>query len=115
MSAYLLRNELQNHRGHAESMAAYRARRAKVNAAVQIHLGGRFAHVSSRPATLPVLRVDPRADEAVLRGLYRDMQVVTLPGGKQVRVGRTKGVTFRYPDRAAHRKATLAASRAARQ
>ena len=84
-------------------------------------------HVSTTPVQLPAAGVDPAVDAAVLAGRYKDLKLVTLPGrgrdmfgrpvgtGEQLRIGRTKGVSFRYPDRPAARAAALASSRAARK
>lgn len=72
---------------------------------------GTMTHVSTRPVMLPPVGVDSQVDRAVLAGQYRDVELVTLTGGKQIRVGRTKGVTYwRHPrtpgmKRADHRAA----------
>ena len=47
---------------------------------------------------LPVAGVNAKVDRAVELGQYRELVLVTTPGGEQYRVGRTKGVTYRrYP------------------
>ena len=127
MSTFTLANDLQNHRGHAESFRAYRARRRATNKALKLRLKGRLAYVSTEPVTLPLLGVDAKVDEAVLQGRLADVKLITLPGpiknrlgqrvgtGQQVRIGRTKGVTFKYPvPRAQARAVALAARRDAR-
>lgn len=55
----------------------------------------RFVFVSTEIAHLPPAGVDAGVDEAVFRGLYRDVQLAALPDGKQIRVCRTKGVSYR--------------------
>jgi len=71
-----------------------------------------FAHVSSHIVMILAIGVDPAADKAVLTGQLRDAVLVTLPDGTQFRRARTKGSTFAYADRAAHRTEVLAERRA---
>ena len=95
-----------------ESFAAYKIRRAAGNR----RPAPRFRHVSTEIVLLPVIGADAAVDRAVIAGNYRDLVVVALPDGRQMRRGRTKGVSFRYPvPRAQARAVALAASRAARQ
>lgn len=89
-----MRPELSNARMTGEPFPAYQARRRAVNEAVRTHLAGRMAHVSSSPVVLPLPGVDSQADAQVLAGRYRDAKLVTLPGGKQIRVARTKGISY---------------------
>ena len=59
---------------------------------------GKMAWTATRIARLPVLGADSQIDRAVLAGQYRDVQLVTTPGGEQFRIARTKGQTYRkYP------------------
>lgn len=78
-------------RAAGESFAAYKIRRAAGNR----RPAPRFRHVSTEIVLLPVIGVDPAVDRAVIAGHYRDLVVVTLPDGRQMRRGRTKGVTYR--------------------
>ena len=57
---------------------------------------GTFAHVSSRVLTLPVIGVDAQIDKLILDGKIRDVTLMTAPDGKQFRVGREKGTTYRH-------------------
>ena len=108
------RPEFVNHRMEGESFKAYRARRRYTARAVKQHLKGRLAFESSRLVQIPGIGIDAAVDAAVLRGLYRDL-TPTFVDGKPVRIGRTKGVSFRYPvPRAEARAAALQASREAR-
>lgn len=84
-------------RAKDESLAAYRARRRHSAAVIAGNRRGTMSHVSTEPVRLPLAGVDSRVDEAVLRGLYTDLQVVTLKTGEQIRIGRTKGETYRKP------------------
>ena len=126
----MTRLELNPARLLGEPFKRYKARRAAVNRAIDAHLRGRLAHVSSPPAVLPLLGVDPQADCAILAGQFRDVKMVfspllapAWPHGprvarvvpKQIRIGRTKGTAFCHGNRAELRRETLAASRAARQ
>lgn len=102
-------------RGADESQAAYRARRRQSQAVIAAHRKGTFAVVSTKPVQLPAAGVDSQVDEAVLRGHYKDLKVVTLKTGEQIRVGRTKGETFRHPvPREIARRETLENRRAAK-
>ena len=77
---------------------------------------GPMTWTATRIVRLPVFGADSQIDRAVIAGQYRDVQLVTLPGGEQIRVGRTKGKTYwRYPrtagvDRREHRRAERAAA-----
>ena len=57
--------------------------------------------VSAQIVRLPLEGVDPQVDRAIMLGELRDVQTVTLPGGTQHRVGRTKGVTYLSPSKVA--------------
>ena len=91
----MIRPDFVNHRMAGETFKAYRARLRTVAKAIKLYLKGRLAHKASTPAELPLPGVDSRADEAVLRGQYRDAVTVTRPDGKQIRLARTKGVSYR--------------------
>lgn len=54
-----------------------------------------LAFISSQIVQLPLAGVDEKIDEAVHRGAFRDVVTVTLRNGNQVRIGRTKGKTYR--------------------
>lgn len=72
-----------------ESFADYKTRRAAGNRRPVMGL----RHVSTEIVLLPAKGVDAEVDRAVIRGDYRDLVLVTLPDGRQMRRGRTKGVT----------------------
>ena len=82
-------------RTKGESQAEYRARRRQSQAVIAGNRRGTMAHVSTEPVQLPDAGVDSQVDEAVRRGLYVDLQAVTLRNGDRIRIGRTKGDTFR--------------------
>lgn len=56
-----------------------------------------FLHVSCEIVRLPMMPgVDTKPwDDAVARGQIRDAKPLTLANGEVIRVGRTKGVTYR--------------------
>ena len=56
---------------------------------------GKMIWTATRIARLPMPGEDAQLDRAVLAGQYRDDQVVTLPGGTQFRLARTKGQSYR--------------------
>lgn len=96
MTTFLLQHPLQNHRGHNESLAAYRKRRTEGNKAVKAYLkGAAWRHVSARSVKIPALGVDPAIDREVLEGRIRDVKVVLMKNGDEYRVGREKGKTYR--------------------
>lgn len=90
-------NALSNARYPGESFADYKARRAVIAREVKKHLKGKLAVIASEPAQIPVAGADSQVDEAVLRGYYRDLRVVTLKNRRRIRIGRTKGTTYRKP------------------
>lgn len=90
-------NALSNARHPGESFADYKARRKIIGLEVKKRLKGTMSHVSTEPARLPIIGVDSQVDEAVLRGYYKDLKAVTMKNGEQIRVGRTKGKTYRKP------------------
>lgn len=57
----------------------------------------KLLHISSETVRLPLPGVDPHADRLVANGEIRDIKTVTLPGGTQVRLGRTIGATHYRP------------------
>lgn len=87
-------NALSNARYPGESFADYKARRAVIAREVKKHLKGKLAVIASEPVQLPIIGADSQVDEAVLRGYYKDLRVVTLKNGEQIRIGRTKGKTY---------------------
>ena len=102
-------------RAKGESVADYKARRHQSAAVIAGNRRGTMTHVATEPVQLPVAGVDSRVDEAVRRGLYKDLRVVTLKTGEQIRIGRTKGETFRHPvPREIARRETLENRRAAK-
>lgn len=113
------RPDFVNHRMPGESFKAYRARRRTIAKAIKLHCKGRLAVKSCDVVNYPEIGRDLKLDAAITkdleRGLLVDLVPVTLRDGSIRRVGRTKGVSFRYPvPRAEARKVALAASRAAR-
>lgn len=86
-----------NARLPGEDFKAYRARLRTVSAGIKRYLRGTMVCATASAVTLPLPGVDSQADEAVLRGQFRDVALLTLPDGKQIRVARTKGVTYRKP------------------
>ena len=90
-------NALSNARHPGEKFAAYRARRQTTRRQVDAYLRGKMVHESTRIVQLPLLGDDVEIDRAVIAGQFRDAALRTLPDGKQVRVARTKGVTYRKP------------------
>ena len=86
-----------NARQPGENLKACKARLKQTGQQIKAYLKGRLVHISTQIVRLPVLGADATVDEAVLRGQYRDVRLVTLPDGKQMRVGRTKGVAYRKP------------------
>lgn len=116
----MIRPDFVNHRMPGEKFSAYRARRRTVNKAIRLHLKGRMAFKSCDVVSYPAVGLRPDLDTAITkdleRGLLRNLVPVTLADGTVRRIGRTKGVSFRYPvPRAEARAVALAASRAARQ
>src|SRR5262245_18910600 len=103
MATFLLQHPLQNHRGHSESYEAYCRRRRSGNRAVRLSLRGGFrpgCHVSTKiVGPLPLRGVDAQVDKAILDGHLRDAALVRLENGDQHRVARTKGETYRKPQR----------------
>ena len=107
----MIRPDFVNHRMAGETFKAYRARLRTVAKAIKLYLKGRLAHKASTPAEIPLPGVDSRADKAVLRGQYRAASVVVSPpprlpwphgpravkgpAPKQIRLARTKGVSYR--------------------
>ena len=71
-----------------------------------------FAHVSSRVLTLPLAGVDVKLDRAIVDGKIRGVTLMTAPDGKQFRVGREKGTTYRHPSKIAYPLAKRAERRA---
>lgn len=57
--------------------------------------GTKFHHIASQVYHLPLLGADPNVDNLIARGELRDVETVTLADGKQIRVARSKGVTYR--------------------
>lgn len=94
-------NALSNARQPGEKFLAYRARRTALLRQVDAYLRGTMVHESTRIVQLPLLGDDAEVDRAVTAGQFRDVVLQTLPGGRQTRVARTKGVTYRKPKAAA--------------
>lgn len=75
-----------------------------------------YIHISARVLNLPPKGVDEDVDKAIRQGQIRKVQDIKKfdEKGRQFRVGVEKGTTFAYPEgRAEHRRAALAARRAA--
>jgi hypothetical protein len=71
MTTFLLQHPLQNHRGHSESLAAYRKRRTEGNKAVKAYLkGAAWRHVSARSVKIPALGVDPASTVKCSRAAF---------------------------------------------
>lgn len=87
-------NALSNARHPGEKFQDYKARLKLVGRKLKQYLRGRMAHVSTEIVHMPVLGADVMVDEAIQRGDYRDLKLVTKPDGTVIRVGRTKGVTY---------------------
>ena len=109
----MIRPDFVNHRMAGEPFKAYQARCRAVNKAIKLHLRGRLVHKASEPVALPLPGVNTEADRAVLSGHFRDVKLIhppvslpwphgprnPKPRGTQLRLGRTKGVTYRrYPE-----------------
>jgi hypothetical protein len=90
-----LKRMLSNARHPGESVKAYRNRRVLAQASVDKHLKGRLVFEATKFVVIPAKGTDPQAEEYILRGQLRDVQMV---GGK--RVARTKGKTYRKPKEA---------------
>lgn len=104
---------LSNARQPNESFAAYKKRRRAVNRTLRLKLRGTLAFVSTEPRVIPPIGIDAAADRAVLAGKLRDCVLVTRPDGEQVRVCRTKGVTYRREGPRAWEARRIAAGRVA--
>lgn len=87
-------NALSNARHPGEKFPDYKARLKLVGRKLKQYLRGQMVHVSTEIVHLPAQGLDAVADEAVRRGDYRDLQLVTKPNGTVIRVGCTKGDTF---------------------
>jgi hypothetical protein len=92
-----MQNALSNARHPDETFKNYKARLKLVGRNIKHYLRGQMTHVSSQIVHLPAAGGDTTVDEAVRRGDYRDLKLVTKPDGTVIRVGRTKGVTYRRP------------------
>jgi hypothetical protein len=90
-------NALSNASHPGEGFAQYRARRTAINKQIKAYLRGRMVHVSTETAILPPAGVDAQVDRQILEGRLRDVERVIRKDGTVVRVGRTKGVTWRKP------------------
>jgi hypothetical protein len=95
-----MNSALSNARHSGESFTNYKARLKLAGRQVDAQLRGRIAHASTQVVQLPPFGTDTKSDQAVLAGYYRDIQQVFLPGGKEINIALTKGVTYRNPDRA---------------
>lgn len=105
-------NPQSNARQSGEAFNKYVKRRKKLNAMTKRILRGTFCHISTQIVGVP-LPMDEQQAKDIERGNIRDLTPPMIkPDGKLIRLGRTKGVTFAYPDRKAHRKAVLAERRA---
>ncbi len=125
----MIRPDFVNHRMPGEKFSAYRARLKTVAKAIKLHLKGRLVYESSKAVVLPLRTVDLQVDEQIRQGKLRDVKMVMAPAPglawphgprvarqvpKQIRVGRTKGKSFRYDDREVVRAAALKTYRDAR-
>lgn len=102
---------MQNRRAAGESFPEYRARVLAVNKEIKARLRGTFAHVSSQPVTIGIIGKNAEDDKQVAAGRIRGIELITLKGsvrdrfgrltrtGEQLRIGRTKGVTFVRTDK----------------
>ena len=86
---------LSNARMIGEAWQAYKERRAAGNKAIRIHAKGHLAHVSASIVHLPYAGADAAVDAAVRARQYRRLSVVTTPVGERIRVGCTKGDTYK--------------------
>ena len=94
-----MHSALSNARHPGEDFKTYRARLKAVALQLKAYLKGQFAHVSSQIVHLPMIanEANLQFDEAIKRGLYRDVVRYTTATGEIMRVGRTKGATYRRP------------------
>lgn len=105
-------NPQSNARQPGESFDKYVERRKKLNTMTKRLLRGTFCHISAQIVGVP-LPMDEQQAKDIERGRIRNLTPPMIqPDGKLIRLGVTKGVTFAYPDRKAHRKTVLAERRA---
>ena len=78
-----------------ESQEQYRQRRSLMSRAVDRYLRGTMAHQSTTIMELAAAGEDVKTDDAIKQRLVRDVITATLPGGKVIRIGRSKGVTYK--------------------
>lgn len=90
-------NALAPARHPNESFQQYRARRKGAARLVAAKLRGTMVHVSSEAVRLPAPGVDSDVDAKVARGDVRDVELCTDALGKEYRVGRMRGKTYRKP------------------
>ena len=89
--------KLASYRLPGESMLEYKERRQGVEKAVNKYLKGQYAVVSTKPVVLKAKGVDEKLDEAIQQGQFRNIANAVKNDGTEVRIGRTKGVTYRKP------------------
>lgn len=79
-----------------ETFSDYVSRREVANDIARRYIqNGIVSHVSAQIVRLPPQGADEQVDEAIKIGQYRDVTTVTEKSGKERRIGRTKGVTYR--------------------
>jgi hypothetical protein len=81
-----------------ETYPEYRARRKLAQRAVEEYQRrGTLVHVSSNALQMPDAGIDPKLDESIRDGRIRFVSRVVLHDGKVIRVGRSKGITYKRP------------------
>jgi hypothetical protein len=88
-------NPLAPHRLPGESAVEYRERRREIAKSVDRYLKGQLAFISSQPVQLIAKGEDEKVDEAIRQGQFRRVVSAVKDTGESVRVGVTKGKTFR--------------------